>query len=102
MNFTVPFVLVLVAGLLSAEDLSQRLPTATRIEILQGSAWKRGVISADEGPQAASIKVRLDPNGDFMIVPRKSIGWHLRRRRYTQATIWSGTIRPLSNGYRPK
>jgi hypothetical protein len=35
--------------------------------------WRRGVISKDTGPHAASIKVRLDPGNDLSVVPRKTV-----------------------------
>ena len=58
---------------LYAQSPSETLPVSTRIEVQQGSAWRRAVVSEDKGPGSATIKVRLDPNGDFTIVPRKTI-----------------------------
>lgn len=58
---------------LSAQNLSDVLPAATRIDVRQGQAWRRGAVSEDRGPGSATIKVRLDPNGEFTEVPRSSI-----------------------------
>ena len=54
-------------------SLSQHLPTTTRIDINLDGKWTRGNVSEDDGPSATKIKVRVDPENRFMIVPRNSI-----------------------------
>lgn len=53
--------------------LSQKLPTGTRIELLRGDRWVRANVSEDDGASAANIKIRTEPNNQYMIVPRKNI-----------------------------
>lgn len=53
--------------------LSQQLPITTRIDIYLDGKWSRGNVSEDDGPNAAKIKVRVEPGNRFMIVPRNSI-----------------------------
>lgn len=67
--------LTLLATSVWAESLSmsQKLRTGARIEIKQGSSWRRGVVSDDSGPGSVNIKVRVDPTNDFLIVPRNSV-----------------------------
>ena len=58
---------------LAGQDMGSPLPTATRIDVKQDSGWRRASVSEDFGPSSATMKVRLEPNDEFTIVPRKSV-----------------------------
>src|SRR5437870_4001641 len=78
MNYLIRIVVLACAGgtmwsQAPALSLSQQLPTATRIDVRQGGKWTRGNVSQDDGPSAPKIKVRVDPGGTFMVVPRNTI-----------------------------
>ena len=67
-------VFVLCCGMLAhAQTLAEILPAGVRIEVRQGNGWRRASVSEDHGPGSATIKVRLDPNNEFNVVPRASI-----------------------------
>lgn len=74
MRIAAALTLAMAAGFATAAvTLSEKLPISTRIEVKQGQSWRRAVVSEDDGPKSATIKVRLDPDGAFVIAPRKSI-----------------------------
>ena len=75
MKLTLLSIWTVAAGCLplAAQDMASILPITTRIDVKQDSGWRRASVSEDKGPSSATIKVRLEPNNEFTIVPRKSV-----------------------------
>ena len=75
MKLTLLSIWIIVAHCMSlaAQDLASTLPITTRIEVKRDRGSRRASVSEDRGPSSASVKVRLEPNHDFPMEPRKSV-----------------------------